>query len=64
MIVRTVLLLAAVAFAFCAMVTGFQWGWLGIDPSARMYAGYLAASVMFFAASFLPWGEWGRRYAG
>lgn len=62
--IRVALLLLAATCAFVAMVTGFRWGWFGIDPSARLYQGYIAASAMFFALSFLPWREWTRRYSG
>lgn len=58
MIVRVLLLGLGVVSAGIAAILGFQWGWFGIDPSARLYAGWLAASIMFTSASWLPWGVW------
>lgn len=61
---RVLLVIAAAACAFVAVIANTDWGWLGIDENYQTYRGFLAASAFWFALSFLPWSDWSARYSG
>lgn len=52
---RVILLLASMTCALIAAILAGNWGWFGIEPNARLISVWGWFSVLWLAASLLPW---------